>query len=517
MQNDSKELATDGFGATRLGSYKDLLRLANISECSVYCGVYMQEIQRLVVRGLELNFRNKDLWEETHQHTKKFLSEFPEIVSPVRRGTQSNPVCGGIRTREFLACILQPAESHWVDKFDSLKLLLLQLVIKSSPSQSSLAEISNEIRKSRELSSQYRLSIMGKLPDLGDKDYFEKFYGVIETASVKQLINPGQKRYLDALSRLVDIKNNNRRLKSRSKPSDSIMMDKIILSSKKIKRRLGITGVADVIEKDPIGLYEIIEPPDTDLESLGEHPESSLVFEKMVDPHAFAYDVEPLQKRRKSAYWLEQETLVSQFNTGLLVRPERERLCNVLRGYLKSDNDLYVFCAGLIAVSYTTSIGISELLRDCRGSSFSDKGQYLRKVHQPESCYIPTNICDGEWVSPAKVIELGLPDELSHWLSVYVSEEGGISSSKFKSEVVSKNCCREIMEHARNTGKYNLTEGSIRVAMKRNLSRTYLGSLATWILTGSEHDRPPVNAYYACVSTIALQDCYGEVLSRLWV
>ena len=73
------------------------------------------------------------------------------------------------------------------------------------------------------------------------------------------------------------------------------------------------------------------------------------------------------------------------------------------------------------------------------------------------------------------------------------------------------------MAYARDTGRYNLTEGSIQVAMKRGLSRTYLGSLATWILAGSEHDRPPVNTYYACVSTMALQDCYRAVLSGLWV
>ena len=499
-----------------LDSYIELLDLANISVTSEFAGIYMTELVRLSLRALEKGFEDAGLWQEVHQHTQIFLVEFPDFRRPPPKGSHGNPVSGRIKGFEFLACILQPAGSEQADQLDGLKMLLIQLFIKSGIAKSHRAEIPNEIRLGRQFNPPYRLEVFQSLPSIIDPHYCQQLALALQKNSVQPNLNYRKKPYIRSLGRLIGLSLCESKARGISQVTPGIVADKNIRPRVKAIRPVSVPGsLSD--GREPSGLYEIIERPE-DPDSLAEEPpESNILFQQIVDQQEFAFDVALQQKRKQSAYWLEQATLVSPFNSGLLIPPERHRLCSVLRENLNSDDALRVFSAGLIALSYLTSLSISDLVRDLAGNWISAECVYIRRIPQPESAYTPAEGDISEWLAPLSKLLLPLPDELSNWLKTYVNPVGRVSKSTINSEAEVLAVCKEIFEEARDDGRYNLTESSVRNALKRHLATTTLGALAVYLLAGSETERPPVISHYACVTAELLQASYREVLKKLWL
>jgi hypothetical protein len=471
----------------------------------------MEEMLRLSLRGPTLQGSSFTCWEKMQTHAERFLHEHPIVVRPAAQGSQANPVSGHFRERELLGCMLQPSSAADRDKFDGLKALIILYALSPHVGDFNLVESCAEVRKGLKLNPPHRREIFEKLPSLGSQDYRRRLSDVLCKEASRPSLNETKKRYLRALGRLVGLSLYEARPRKTTALKNGLTRSVPAKPTiRPVRSRLGEPGA--VMD----GLYEVLEPVQEGTD-VGDEPEVSTVFEQVVDQTEFGFDVALHQKRRKSAYWLEQSTLVSAVNRGVLAAPECSRLTEVLKNTLMSQDPVVEFCGGLLALSYLTSITLPELLRGCAGNEVSSGGEFIRVFPQLD---IPSLVVSGSATESREIcqsINIALPPDLKSWMSRYVDPYGEwIMPEGLESESLILEKCRSILASARDGGRYNLTESRVRHALRQQLSLSSLGALAVYLLTGSVDERPPILAHYATVGSNQLLNCYREALVVLW-
>ncbi|OUS14694.1 hypothetical protein A9Q88_12880 [Gammaproteobacteria bacterium 50_400_T64] len=476
----------------------------------------MKELAHLSQLAIDIRLQKEAIWKKIHEVTQKYLKEYGEPDRHITRGVQSNPVSGMISKLEFLACILQPVSSERKSQFYGLKILLIEFVICSDISDSVVDSVAHEIRKGRELTPPFRYEIFKMLPSASCPDYTVKLAHTLQEIAKTQKLHKTKKDFIRAIGYLIGLRFFEiRNRKTKLAPAQEIV--RIKKQKKTIQQLSTVSLRADDAGKLE-GLYEVIEPR-TEVNANNEEPaETGILFQQMVNQEDLNFDVALNQQRRRSAYWLEQATLMSPYNSGLLIQPECERISSFLAEKLESGSKVEVFCAGLISLNYFTSLGFKVLLRNFSDNRFSPKGVYIRKIPPVPSCYKPSGRDVGKWREPYSHLELKLPSELKNWMSEYVNARGMVSPpASIGTEIEVLERCRNILTEVRDHGRYRLTESMVENAAKRFLTVSTVGALAAYLITGAEIERPPIISYYANVNIQLLQDSYREVLKKLWI